>query len=178
MILIFKYFKIDNLIYMFIVLCIFSLLYTLYDITILKNIIERLFQLGSDIRSSLNTKTFISSFNSFFIGHGSDAVVNFYNFEKRPHNFLLGSFLQAGILGLIFSFIFMFVLFRFFILNLIGIKSLKHTILLLLLLLPLFRMQISGESGSLTYIEWFCISMTLAYFINIKNKKKFNFIFA
>jgi len=97
---------------------------------------------------------------NFFIGRGSAARVSD---GHAVHNFILGSAYQAGILGLSLSII-IYLTLPFWVYKGSWILSNWKGAFALsaLISVPLIRMMESGNAGTLTIQEWFCVALFLS----------------
>ncbi len=83
----------------------------------------------------------------------------------QVHNVFLGAWIQGGIVCLVFAIGFTGYLLALYFRRIAFYLSEPSKICLLgIILLPLFRSQISGSSGAYTLPEWICIAIVLAIF--------------
>lgn len=134
---------------------------------------ERFGELGSNIRLSLNAEamsTFTATPMNFMFGKGSGAVLSD---GHAVHNFVIGSAYQAGIFGLILSILFYAGLIFVVIKHANAIKYQKSAFVISALMsIPVLRMMESGDAGSPTLQEWFCITFFLGYVIKKRDFTK------
>lgn len=125
--------------------------------------------LDENIRWQLNAEaieTFTSNAKSFIFGSGSGALLSN---GKSVHNFIIGSAYQAGIFGLILSSLFYFTILSSLLRFAPLLSKYKFAfILAAVMALPLIRQMESGDAGSLTLQEWFCLAFFLSFVINKK----------
>lgn len=126
----------------------------------------RLGELENDARWELNAEALDSFSKNFLIGKGSGAVLSD---GHAVHNFIIGSAFQAGIIGLILSCFFYFGIAGSLLKNLKKLSKYTGAFLVAsLLAIPLLRSMESGNAGTLSLVEWFCISIFLAFVMQNK----------
>lgn len=122
---------------------------------------DRLSQLDEDARWDLDGEALIYFASNPLAGKGAGAVLSD---GHRVHNFILGAAYQTGIVGFILSLVFYFGII-FYVLRsgqlLAGQQNLFWFVSLTSL--PILRAMTSGNSGTLSIIEWFC----LAFFFSV-----------
>jgi O-antigen ligase/polysaccharide polymerase Wzy-like membrane protein len=133
---------------------------------------ERFEDLDENVRWQMNSQALQIIFSDpkhlvFGLGSGAllySAQYAFIDNDKSVHNFIIGSTFQAGIFGLILSCFFYFSQF-FYLIRYAPALSKYHKIFAIagVMSVPLIRQMESGNSGSLTFQEWFC----LAFFLGI-----------
>lgn len=138
-------------------------------VSVLSLITGRLAELGDDARWELNKEAIFGIADNLIIGNGPGSTLKD---GHTVHNFILGSGYQAGIIGLILASLFYVSILK---------KTFKGRVyfndselwLSGLMALPLLRSMTSGNAGTLSLIEWFCIAFFLAA-LNYKSilKKK------
>lgn len=127
----------------------------------------RLEQLQGDARWDLNAEAGRLFLENFFTGLGSGVTLSN---GLRVHNFILGSACQAGILGLALSLIFYFAIIYSLFTSVQVFSSGKGLFWITsIVMLPLLRAMTSGNSGTLSIIEWFCLAFFLAMIYTQKN---------
>jgi len=146
--------------YIFLVVVFLSIVFSQKIISFFGNsssmISNRISQLSEDARWEVDAEALNYFENHLFVGKGSGAVLsNGY----RVHNFVLGSAYQTGILGFVLSLAF----YLGIIFSVIRSSKLLRNRpnlywFVALTSLPLLRSMTSGNSGTLTIIEWFCLA--------------------
>lgn len=125
---------------------------------------ERFGELDDNIRWSLNQEaiaTFTATPMNFIFGKGSGAQLPS---GHAVHNFIIGSAYQAGIFGLIFSVLFYGGLIYAVLRYATEIRSKPYAFIISALMsIPVMRMMESGDAGSPTLQEWFCVAFFLSY---------------
>lgn len=136
---------------------------------------ERFGGLDDNIRWSLNAEaiqTFTATPLNFIFGKGSGAELPS---GHAVHNFIIGSAYQAGIFGLILSVLFYAGLIFSVIKYAPDIKNQKAAFIISALMsIPVLRMMESGDAGSLTLQEWFCVAIFIGFVIKKKSLAKDN----
>ena len=129
----------------------------------------RLSELEDDARWELDAEAINGFSNNFFIGKGSGATLSD---GHSVHNFIIGSAYQAGVIGLILSVCFYFgVMFKMFT-SLPTLSRYKGTLLVAsLVAVPLLRSMESGNVGTLSLVEWFCLAIFFATIMVLKEKE-------
>ncbi len=122
-------------------------------------------QISDNERWALNAEAisdFTKNFFNFFIGEGSGARLSD---GHAVHNFVLGSAYQAGVFGLLISCV-VYLSMPFWLWKSLPVLSkFKYGFTLpALIAVPLIRMMESGNAGTLTMQEWFCLAMFLGYY--------------
>ncbi|SIO11873.1 O-antigen ligase family protein [Vannielia litorea] len=112
--------------------------------------------------------------NRAFLGYGPG-----YEFEHgsakthQAHNIFLGAWMQGGYLCLLTAIGFMAsLMFMYFRSMLLTFGSVQNVLLLGLLVLPLFRSQLSGGGGNFTLAEWICIAVAVAIAVPSAHRPK------
>jgi O-antigen ligase len=91
----------------------------------------------------------------------------------QVHNLFLGAWIQGGILCLVFALGFTAYLVALYFKRVsFFIADPSKLCLLGVLILPLFRSQISGSGGAYTLPEWICIAIVLALFAVAPERKR------
>jgi hypothetical protein len=122
---------------------------------------DRLSQLDEDARWNLDGEALVYFGSNPLAGKGAGAVLSD---GHRVHNFILGAAYQTGIVGFILSLIFYFgILYKVFQSGKILYGQKNIFWLVSLASLPLLRSMTSGNSGTMSIIEWFC----LAFFLSV-----------
>ncbi|MBV9961192.1 MAG: hypothetical protein JO072_03000 [Parafilimonas sp.] len=145
---------------------------------------QRFGDLDENVRWQMNSQALqivFSNPKSLFFGLGSGALLysNQYSFisnDKSIHNFIIGSTYQAGIFGLVLSCMFYFTQ-LFCLIKYAPILSRYKKVFVItgVMSVPLIRQMESGNSGSLTLQEWFCLAFFLGFVLstlNISSEKR------
>jgi len=126
---------------------------------------ERLGQISEDARISIFFQALQDINANWFFGHGFDARVTLFKKEIDNHNFILGSWYQFGIFGLLVSLFFYFfffvdqvILVKNYINKHISFTEVEFVWIMTLIISPLFRTLVSGDNGSLSLVDWFFFS--------------------
>lgn len=129
----------------------------------------RLGEIEDDARWALNAEAFDSFTKNFLTGKGSGAVLSD---GHSVHNFILGSAYQAGVFGLILSLLFYFGIIGKVIANL-RLFSEYHAAFFIvsLIAIPLLRTMESGNAGTLSLVEWFCLGFIFAFLAIAKERR-------
>lgn len=100
------------------------------------------------------------------LGYGSGFFADFGGHkEHQVHNLFLGAWIQAGFVCLLFAIGFTLYLAALYFRRLAHFIADPSRICLLgILVLPLFRTQISGSGGNYNLPEWICIAIVLSLF--------------
>jgi len=130
----------------------------------------RLSELEDDARWELDAEAINGFSNNFFIGKGSGATLSD---GHSVHNFIIGSAYQAGVTGLIFSLCFYFgIMFKMFA-SLPVLSRYRGTLLIAsLVTIPLLRSMESGNVGTLSLVEWFCLAIFLSTLMRIREREQ------
>jgi hypothetical protein len=133
---------------------------------------SRLGELEDDARWALNAEAIDGFSQHFLIGKGSGAILSD---GHTVHNFILGSAYQAGIGGLILSCMFYFGVIVQIIKNLKLFRDQRAVFFLLgLPIIPLLRSMESGNAGTISLIEWFCLAFFFALILLVREQKHDN----
>jgi len=127
---------------------------------------ERFGSFGEDGRVSMYDIALTLINDRPVLGYGSGYFHDYGGHKMHQvHNLFLGAWIQGGLICLLLA-----ISYQGFLLTL-YIKRLGHYIgepsqicLLGILVLPLFRTQISGSGGNFNLPEWICVSIVLALF--------------
>lgn len=131
----------------------------------------RLGEIEDDARWQLNAEAFESFTKNFLTGKGSGAVLSD---GHSVHNFILGSAYQAGIVGLVLSLLFYLGIVGRVLANLslyIGYNA--AFFIVSLTAIPLLRTMESGNAGTLSLLEWFCLSFFFAFIAIAKEQRTY-----
>jgi hypothetical protein len=130
---------------------------------------DRLAQLDQDARWNLDGEALVYFASNPLNGKGAGAVLSD---GHRVHNFILGAAYQTGVLGFILSIIFYFGTLAKLVTSAKYIAGKKPLFWFAsLMCLPLLRAMTSGNNGTLSIIEWFC----LAFFFAVCMQEKENY---
>jgi len=122
---------------------------------------DRLAKLEDDARWDLDEEALMAFVTNPLAGKGAGS---FLSDGHRVHNFILGAAYQAGVIGFILSVIFYFGLIFKLIKSSITIKNKNELFWFAsIVCVPLLRAMTSGNNGTLSIIEWFC----LAFFLGV-----------
>ena len=128
---------------------------------------DRLAQLDQDARWNLDGEAIVYFFSNPLAGKGAGAVLSD---GHRVHNFILGGAYQAGIIGFLLSSVFYFGIVGKFLNSAKSIAKKKELYwFAALVCLPLLRAMTSGNNGTLSIIEWFCLAFYFAVAMEEKN---------
>ena len=134
---------------------------------------DRLAQLDDDARWDLDGEALIDFAENPLTGRGAGATLAD---GHRVHNFILGAAYQTGIAGFFVSCVFYFGIY------VLLIKSAKYLArskglfwLIALLSLPMLRAMTSGNNGTLSIIEWFCLAFSFAIMLIHKTEYQENY---
>lgn len=146
-----------------------------YIIPVINILIERTKEIAESGRIDMYNSTITLINKNYLIGYGTGARLGAFH-DLQVHNLFLGAWYQAGILGLISAVAYYLALVIFFLNTifryLLGqIHDHRKLWLIAIIILPLFRALVSGNSGNFTMIEWTC----LAVFFTVNSKLKYEF---
>ncbi len=111
-----------------------------------------------------------------FFGSGLNSTISTSaDKEHVVHNLFLAAWMQGGLITL-FGAIGYTVTVLIFLKNRLSQFSRSPSDLFIagLLILPLFRSQISGDGGNYPFSEWVCLSFAAAYFVSISRARHFS----
>lgn len=127
---------------------------------------QRFGSLGDDGRLSMYSTAFQYIDAQPLIGYGAGQEIDYGGRRMvQVHNIFLGAWVQAGLLGFIAAIGFTGALIWLYTTSVVrsfGAVSAERLCLTGLVILPLFRSQISGSGGNYTMPEWICIALFLA----------------
>lgn len=130
----------------------------------------RLGELEDDARWSLDAEAFDGFTHNFLTGKGSGATLSD---GHSVHNFIIGSAYQAGIFGLLLSLFFYFGVVGKIGINMRYCSNYNASFFIIsLTAIPLLRTMESGNAGTLSLVEWFCLGFFCAFVAVAKEDRK------
>lgn len=128
---------------------------------------DRVGSFGDDGRIDMYSIALSEIDNSAYFGHGAGYTIELRGKELTVHNLFLAAWLQGGLVSLAGAIGFIGSI-AIFLANHAKAywKDPQSLFILGILILPLFRSQISGDGGNFTLPEWSAIAICGAYFYN------------
>lgn len=145
------------------------------DLTGVNQIIDKRFgSFGEDGRVSMYDIAATLINDRPILGYGAGYYHDYGGHKlHQVHNLFMGAWIQAGFLCLLVAICFQAFLLTLYIKRLIYYIGEPAQICLLgILILPLFRTQISGSGGNFNLPEWICVAIVLALFARAPQPKQ------